>query len=50
MVDALLRLDDDERTFVQGISDAPLVNWNGITVGRLQAAAGLRGALQGLRA
>jgi len=50
VVDALLRLDDDERTFVQGISDAPLVNWNGITVGRLQAAAGLRGALQGLRA
>ena len=50
VVDALLRLDDDERTFVQGISDAPLVNWNGITVGRLQAATGLRGALQGLRA
>ena len=50
VVEALVRLDDDERSVVQGISDAPLVNWNGIEVGRLQAAAGLRSTLRGLRA
>jgi len=32
---------------MRGFSDAPLVNWNGIEVGRLQASAGLRDALQG---
>lgn len=50
VIGALVRLDDSERSFVDGISDAPLVNWNGIEVGRLQASAGLRTALQGLRA
>ena len=50
VVQALVRLDDDEQQFLQGISDAALVNWNGITVGRLQAAGGLRSALQGLHA
>ncbi|MES2719224.1 MAG: asparaginase [Pseudomonadota bacterium] len=49
VLEALLRLDDGERSFLQGISDAALVNWNGIAVGRLQASAGLRAALQGLR-
>lgn len=49
VVGALLRLDDAEHSVVQGIGDAALVNWNGITVGRLQASAGLHSALQGLR-
>jgi L-asparaginase II len=50
VIDSLVRLDEDERQFVRSISDAPLVNWNGIEVGRLQAAAGLHSALRGLRA
>ena len=45
----VLPLDDAERNVVQGISDAALVNWNGITVGRLCASAGLHLALNGLR-
>ena len=46
---ALVRLDEDEQGFVQGLADAALVNWNGITVGRLQATGGLHSALQALR-
>jgi len=45
LIDALVRLDDDERAFVRGLADQPLVNWNGIEVGRLRAsmpAAALR--------
>ncbi len=34
-----VRLDDAERGFVQGLADLPLVNWNGIEVGRLRACA-----------
>ncbi len=50
VVQALLPLNDADLAFLQGISDAPLCNWNGTEVGRLQASAGLRSALRGLRA
>ncbi len=45
VIEALVTLDDGERVFMRGFSDLPLVNWNGIEVGRLQASAGLRKAL-----
>lgn len=38
----LLPLEGDEAGFVQGLADVALVNWNGIEVGRLSAAACLR--------
>ena len=47
VIEARVRLDDAERGFMRGFSDAPLVNWNGVLVGRLQASAGLRAALGG---
>jgi L-asparaginase II len=31
-----VRLDDGERTFIHSLADLPLVNWNGIEVGRLR--------------
>ena len=45
VLEARLPLDDPERAFLRGYSDAPQRNWNGIEVGRLQAAPGLREAL-----
>ena len=45
VIEARVRLDDDERAFMRGLSDLPLVNWNRIEVGRLQASAALRQAL-----
>ena len=47
VIEARVRLDDAERGFLRSLSDLALVNWNGITVGRLQASAGLRTALGG---
>jgi L-asparaginase II len=47
VIEALLPLDEDERHFMHSFSDARLVNWNGIEVGRLQASAGLRASLGG---
>jgi L-asparaginase II len=47
VIEALVRLDDAERVFLRSLSDLALVNWNGITVGRLQASTGLRAALGG---
>jgi hypothetical protein len=38
----LLPLEGDEAAFVHGLADVPLVNWNGIEVGRLRASAALR--------
>lgn len=32
-----VRLDDDERRFVEALADLPLHNWNGLEVGRLRA-------------
>ena len=40
----LLPLQGDEAAFVQGLADVPLVNWNGIEVGRLRASDSLRAA------
>jgi L-asparaginase II len=45
VIEALVPLTGDEPTFMRGFSDAPLVNWNGIEVGRLLASGGLRQAL-----
>jgi L-asparaginase II len=39
----LVRLSDVERSMIRGLADMPLTNWNGIEVGRLQAAQALRG-------
>ncbi len=44
LIDRHVRLDEGERAFVQGLANLPLVNWNGIVVGRLRAAeAGFSG-------
>jgi L-asparaginase II len=41
LIEAWVRLDEAEAAFMRGFSDAPLVNWNGIEVGRLRAAPAL---------
>jgi L-asparaginase II len=43
VIETFVTLDDGEAEFMRGLSDAPLRNWNGIEVGRLRAAAALRG-------
>jgi L-asparaginase II len=49
VIEAVVKLDDSEATFMRGLSDATLSNWNGIEVGRLGAAAPLRSpALRGI--
>ena len=48
VIEALLPLDQADSGFMRGLSDLPLVNWNRIEVGRLQASPGLRQALAGL--
>ena len=45
VIEARVRLDDDERGFIHGLSELTLRNWNGITVGALQASPRLRAAL-----
>ncbi len=40
----LLPLEGDDAAFVRGLADVPLVNWNGIEVGRLRASDALRTA------
>jgi L-asparaginase II len=42
LVERLLPLSEAEAAFMRGRSELPLVNWNGIEVGRLAAAAVLR--------
>lgn len=42
VIEALVRLSDDEHNFMRGFSDATLKNWNGLQVGALRAAAVLR--------
>ncbi|MBA4178179.1 MAG: asparaginase [Leptothrix sp. (in: Bacteria)] len=42
LIERLLPLADEEQPFVRGFSDAAIVNWNGIEVGRLRASAALR--------
>jgi L-asparaginase II len=43
VIETFVKLDDGEAEFMRGFSDAPLKNWNGAEVGRLRAAAALRG-------
>jgi L-asparaginase II len=43
LIERLLELDDADRGFVQTLADVPLVNWNGIEVGRLRALLPARG-------
>jgi L-asparaginase II len=45
VIEALVRLDDDERRFMGGRSSLTLRNWRGIEVGTLRATAALRIAL-----
>ena len=42
VVERLLPLADADASFVRGLSDILLRNWNGIEVGRLRASAALR--------
>jgi L-asparaginase II len=44
VIEALVRLTDDERAFMRGLSDVTLKNWNGIEVGALRTTAELRTA------
>jgi L-asparaginase II len=44
VIEALVRLSDDERSSMRGLSDVTLKNWNGIEVGALRATAELRAA------
>jgi L-asparaginase II len=39
LIERHVRLDDGERALVHRFADQPLLNWNGIEVGRLRAAA-----------
>ena len=43
VLEACVRLDDDEAAFMRAFSAPRLVNWNGIQVGGLRASAVLRG-------
>lgn len=40
VLERLLKPTGDDAALLRGFSDAPLVNWNGIEVGRLRATAG----------
>jgi L-asparaginase II len=42
VIESFVALDDAEMSFMRALSDVPLVNWNGIEVGHLRAAAALR--------
>lgn len=45
VIEAFVRLDDDQAGFMRSLSDASVKNWNGIEVGRLVATPLLRSAL-----
>ena len=45
VIEACVRLDDDEAAFMRGLSTPRLLNWNGIEVGGLRASAVLREGL-----
>ena len=44
-LEALLPLSHEDRTFIHGLTDVALRNWNGIEVGALRATRELRRAL-----
>ena len=46
-IEALAPLDDADATFMRGLSDLTLRNWNGIEVGALRATPELRDGLKG---
>jgi L-asparaginase II len=50
VIEALVRLDDAERRYIEAKSALRLTNWRGIEVGSLQASAGLRRALGAVKA
>jgi L-asparaginase II len=45
VIEAYVRLDDAEATFMRALSDVTLRNWNGIEVGALRALASFRESL-----
>ncbi len=47
VIEACVKLDENEATFMHGFSDVALNNWNGVSVGRLAASDALRSALAG---
>ena len=49
LIEAFVALDDGEATFMRGLSDLRLKNWNGIEVGALGASTALRDAAPALR-
>ena len=42
VIEAFVALDDAQAVFMRSLSEAQLVNWNGVEVGKLQAATVLR--------
>jgi len=42
VIEALLPLEAEDATFMRGLSDVLMKNWNGIEVGTLRAAQALR--------
>jgi len=42
VIEAFVALDDAQATFMRTLSEVTLSNWNGIAVGQLVAAPGLR--------
>jgi L-asparaginase II len=44
VIEKLLALNEADAAFMRSLSDVQMKNWNGIEVGRLRAAAGLRSA------
>jgi L-asparaginase II len=45
-IEALLPLADADATLLRGFSDARIVNWNGLVVGRLGATQAVREVLR----
>jgi hypothetical protein len=45
-IEALLPLADADAALLRGFSDARIVNWNGLVVGRLCATQAVREALR----
>jgi L-asparaginase II len=48
LIEALVKLDDEQARFMRGHSEVTLKNWNGVEVGALRATTWLRGALEGV--
>jgi hypothetical protein len=46
VIEALVKLGDEDAQFMRGFSDVTLRNWNGIEVGALRASEALRSRLK----